>query len=64
MSPVKVISINSIDEEYDIVVPDRQLSLAIGKEGIAAKLVANLIKSKINIYSLSNALNENIDVLW
>ncbi|MDQ0567922.1 transcription termination factor NusA [Mycoplasma yeatsii] len=64
MSPVKVISVNNVDGEYDIVVPNQQLSLAIGKQGIAAKLIANLVKTKVNIYSLSNALNDNIDILW
>ncbi|MBY7704619.1 hypothetical protein JIY74_30955 [Vibrio harveyi] len=63
MSPVKVISVNNVDGEYDIVVPNQQLSLAIGKQGIAAKLIANLVKTKVNIYSLSNALNDNIDIL-
>lgn len=64
MSPVKVISVNNVDGEYDIVVPNQQLSLAIGKQGIVAKLIANLVKTKVNIYSLSNALNDNIDILW
>ncbi|QVK05483.1 transcription termination factor NusA [Mycoplasma mycoides] len=64
MTPVKVISINKIGDEYDIVVPDTQLSLAIGKQGVAAKLIASLLKTKINIFSYSNALKENMDILW
>nr|VZS00493.1 Transcription termination/antitermination protein NusA [Mycoplasma feriruminatoris] len=64
MTPVKVISINKIGDEYDIVVPDTQLSLAIGKQGIAAKLIAGLLKTKINIFSYSTALKENMDILW
>ncbi|CBW54062.1 transcription termination factor NusA [Mycoplasma mycoides] len=64
MTPVKVISINKIGDEYDIVVPDSQLSLAIGKQGVAAKLIASLLKTKINIFSYSTALKENMDILW
>ncbi|ABC01459.1 transcription termination factor NusA [Mycoplasma capricolum] len=64
MTPVKVISINKIGDEYDIVVPDSQLSLAIGKQGITAKLIASLLKNKINIFSYSIALKENMDILW
>lgn len=64
MSPVKVISVNEVFGEYDIVVPNEQLSLAIGRHGMAAKLVANLLKRRINIYSLENAISSNIDVLW
>ncbi|SRX64055.1 transcription termination/antitermination protein NusA [Mycoplasma mycoides subsp. capri] len=61
---MKVISINKIGDEYDIVVPDTQLSLAIGKQGVAAKLIASLLKTKINIFSYSTALKENMDILW
>lgn len=50
MTPVKVISINKIGDEYDIVVPDTQLSLAIGKQGIAAKLIAGLLKLKSTFF--------------
>ncbi|WP_434343371.1 transcription termination factor NusA [Mycoplasma sp. 06067-C1-B144P-99-0482-3] len=64
MTPVKVISINKIGDEYDIVVPDSQLSLAIGKQGITVKLIASLLKTKINIFSYSIALKENMDILW
>jgi N utilization substance protein A len=46
LSPVKVISITTNNEgrEADGVVPDEQLSLAIGKGGSTAKLVAKLTK--------------------
>ncbi|ATZ21512.1 transcription termination factor NusA [Mesoplasma tabanidae] len=64
MAPVKVISVNEVEGEFDIVVPNQQLSLAIGKGGMAAKLVANLLKRRINIYSLENAITDNMDVLW
>ncbi|AGM26413.1 transcription elongation factor NusA [Spiroplasma syrphidicola EA-1] len=66
LSPVKVISITTTPEnkEADIVVPDEQLSLAIGKGGSAAKLVAKLTKWKLNIISYSEALNRNLEILW
>ncbi|UZQ30079.1 MAG: transcription termination factor NusA [Spiroplasma phoeniceum] len=66
LSPVKVISITTNDEgkEADVVVPDEQLSLAIGKGGSAAKLVAKLTKWKLNIMSYSEALTKQIEILW
>ncbi|AKX33987.1 transcription elongation factor NusA [Spiroplasma litorale] len=66
LAPVRVISI-SIDEENNecfIVVPNEQLSLAIGKKGMAARLVANLVNMKINIYSLDVANEKEIEILW
>ncbi|WP_374696731.1 transcription termination factor NusA [Spiroplasma endosymbiont of Polydrusus formosus] len=66
LSPVKVISIitNEEGKEADVVVPDEQLSLAIGKGGSTAKLVANLTKWKINIMSYNEALTKQIEILW
>jgi N utilization substance protein A len=55
LSPAKVISV-SIDEEdkfSQVVVPDHQLSLAIGKEGQNARLAARLTAWKIDIKSES-----------
>ena len=55
LSPAKVISV-SIDEEEkfsQVVVPDHQLSLAIGKEGQNARLAARLTAWKIDIKSES-----------
>ncbi|AKU79566.1 transcription termination factor NusA [Spiroplasma turonicum] len=66
LTPVRVISID-IDEDNNecfIVVPNEQLSLAIGKKGMAARLVANLVNMKINIYSLNVAIEKEIDILW
>ncbi|AUM62568.1 transcription termination factor NusA [Spiroplasma monobiae] len=66
LAPVKVISID-IDEENNecfIVVPNEQLSLAIGKKGMAARLVANLVNMKINIFSLENAKEKEIEIKW
>ncbi|PPE05496.1 transcription termination factor NusA [Williamsoniiplasma lucivorax] len=66
MAPVRVISINFVEgtEEIDIVVPNEQLSLAIGKKGVAARLVANLIRKRINIYSYDDAQQFSIDINW
>ncbi|ATZ18694.1 transcription elongation factor NusA [Williamsoniiplasma somnilux] len=66
MAPVRVISVN-IDEENnecDVIVPNEQLSLAIGKSGMAARLVVNLVKMRINIYSLENAKIDDLEILW
>ncbi|QGS51817.1 transcription termination factor NusA [Spiroplasma tabanidicola] len=66
LAPVKVISID-LDEEANecfAIVPNEQLSLAIGKKGMAARLVANLVNTKINIVSLDNAEEQGIDNLW
>jgi N utilization substance protein A len=55
LSPAKVISV-SIDEDEkfsQVVVPDHQLSLAIGKEGQNARLAARLTAWKIDIKSES-----------
>jgi N utilization substance protein A len=65
MAPVRVISID-LDLEYEevtLVVPDEQLSLAIGRHGVSSKLVANLINLKVNIVSLSDAADFGIEVL-
>ncbi|ASP28091.1 transcription elongation factor NusA [Spiroplasma corruscae] len=66
LAPVRVISIAIDDDNNEcfIVVPNEQLSLAIGKKGMAARLVANLVSMKINIYSLDVANEKNIEILW
>ena len=54
LSPAKVISVNVIDEAARaarVVVPDFQLSLAIGKEGQNARLAARLTGWRIDIRS-------------
>lgn len=53
LSPAKVISVIADDEEKTakVVVPDYQLSLAIGKEGQNARLAAKLTGFKIDIKS-------------
>lgn len=53
LSPAKVISVIADDDEKcaKVVVPDYQLSLAIGKEGQNARLAARLTGFKIDIKS-------------
>ena len=54
LSPAKVVSVQVIDEAgraARVVVPDFQLSLAIGKEGQNARLAARLTGWRIDIRS-------------
>ena len=53
LSPAKVISVMADPEEKvaNVIVPDYQLSLAIGKEGQNARLAARLTGYKIDIKS-------------
>lgn len=57
LSPSKVVSVEVDEEEKSarVVVPDYQLSLAIGKEGQNARLAARLTGYKIDIKSESQA---------
>ncbi|MFC4077870.1 transcription termination factor NusA [Salinithrix halophila] len=58
LSPSKVVSVDIKEEEKvaRVVVPDHQLSLAIGKEGQNARLAAKLTGWKIDIKSESEAV--------
>ena len=60
LSPAKVISVMADTEnrEARVVVPDNQLSLAIGKEGQNARLAAKLTGYKIDIKSETQALDD------
>ena len=57
LSPAKVISVVADDEEKtaSVVVPDYQLSLAIGKEGQNVRLAARLTGFKIDIKNETQA---------
>lgn len=57
LSPAKVVSVLADDDEKtaSVVVPDYQLSLAIGKEGQNARLAARLTGFKIDIKSETQA---------
>ena len=60
LSPAKVLMvyINEEEKAAKVVVPDNQLSLAIGREGQNARLAAKLTGWKIDIKSESQAENE------
>jgi N utilization substance protein A len=60
LSPAKVIDVylNSADKNAKVVVPDRALSLAIGKEGQNARLAARLTGWRIDIKSEAEAAEE------
>lgn len=67
LSPAKVSNVlledsNSI-KTATVIVPDRQLSLAIGKEGQNARLAAKLTGWRIDIKSESEATAEGLDKL-
>ena len=57
LSPAKVICVVADEEskEAQVIVPDYQLSLAIGKEGQNARLAARLTGFKIDIKSETQA---------
>jgi len=60
LSPAQVIKVKLGDESATVVVPDRQLSLAIGKEGQNVRLAAKLTGWRIDIKSLSEAEEQNL----
>ncbi|MDO8673858.1 MAG: transcription termination factor NusA [Dehalococcoidia bacterium] len=55
LSPAQVLSVDLAEDDKtaNVVVPDRQLSLAIGKEGQNARLAAKLTGWRIDIKALS-----------
>ena len=62
LSPAKVVSVNIDEEEKSaaVIVPDQQLSLAIGKEGQNVRLAAKLTGWKIDIKSESQ-IRDNVE---
>lgn len=60
LSPAKVVSVNLYPGEKAarVIVPDYQLSLAIGKEGQNARLAAKLTSWKIDIKSETQAMEQ------
>ncbi len=62
LSPSKVVdvSVNEEEKTAKVIVPDYQLSLAIGKEGQNARLAAKLTGWKIDIKSESQVLQETM----
>lgn len=65
LSPSKVVEvfINHRDKAAMVVVPDYQLSLAIGKEGQNARLAAKLTNWKIDIKSRHNLTNTSMKMV-
>lgn len=66
LSPSKVVSVLADPENKEalVVVPDSQLSLAIGKEGQNARLAAKLTGFKIDIKSEAQAKEEGIQYVF
>jgi N utilization substance protein A len=64
LSPAHIMSVELNKEEQvaTVIVPDKQLSLAIGKEGQNARLAAKLTGWRIDIKSASTAEAEKIPV--
>ena len=62
LSPSKIISVAIADDDKNcrVVVPDNQLSLAIGKEGQNARLAAKLTGWKIDIKSFKQAKSDTL----
>ena len=62
LSPAKVIAVAADEDEHSalVVVPDNQLSLAIGMKGQNARLAAKLTGYKIDIKSESQAREEGL----
>ncbi len=63
LSPARVKEVRLDDDEMvaEVIVPDHQLSLAIGKEGQNARLAARLSGYKIDIRSESQDLGLDVD---
>ena len=63
LSPAEVVSVavNEDEKVSRVVVPDYQLSLAIGKEGQNARLAAKLTGWKIDIKSETQAKDDVLD---
>lgn len=60
LSPAKVVKVDVFEQEKSarVIVPDFQLSLAIGKEGQNARLAAKLTGWKVDIKSQSQMMGE------
>ena len=59
LSPARVVMVQLLESEKiaKVIVPDNQLSLAIGKEGQNARLAAKLTGWKIDIKSQSQSMD-------
>jgi N utilization substance protein A len=64
LSPAHIVSVelNKAEQAATVIVPDKQLSLAIGKEGQNARLAAKLTGYRIDIKSASMAETEKLEI--
>src|SRR5699024_12355477 len=62
LSPSQVVDVQVAEENKStvVIVPDNQLSLALGKKGQNARLAAKLTGWKIDIKSESDAIEEGL----
>ena len=65
LGPAKIIKVraNEMEKSAVVIVPDNQLSLAIGKEGQNARLAAKLTGWKIDIISETQEIQRNEEVI-
>ena len=65
LSPADAVSVTTLDEGKScrVIVPDNQLSLAIGKEGQNVRLAAKLTGYKIDIKPESQAEDTGVEEL-
>lgn len=65
LKPTDVLNVLIDEEKHSaiVVVRDNQLSLAIGKKGQNARLAVRLTNWKIDIKSMTDAINEGIDLM-
>ena len=63
LSPASVVSVELRDKEALVIVPDNQLSLAIGKEGQNARLAAKITGFKIDICSETEIAQQRLSSL-
>ena len=68
LSPAKVISIvdkGDVTRNQKIVItPNKHQTLAIGKFGSNAKLAVELTRTRMDIISIEDAINQNIEFSW
>ena len=64
-SPSKVVGVNIINDNYvQVIVPNKQYTLAIGKTGTNARLLCSLISKKVDLLSINKANDNNISFEW
>ncbi|WP_027334110.1 NusA N-terminal domain-containing protein [Mycoplasma elephantis] len=63
--PARILSvIEKSKDEYDVIVPNSQLTLAIGKGGVNVSLVVDLVNAKLNILKYDEAIKNNIQIIF